>query len=249
MDNKISLMEEAGKLAAQCLDYIEPQLKPGITSLQINKWAHDFIIKNKAIPAALNYKGFPKSLCVSINNEVCHGIPKNVIIKNGDLVKIDVVVKKNGYHGDTCRSYIIGENTMASHLKQVAYDAMWKGIKIVKPGIDINEIGITIENYVKSFGYTCVKDFCGHGIGEKMHMDPYIPHFDNGNSGFLLKEGMFFTIEPMVNIGDYKVKILQDQWTVVTQDGQLSAQWEHTIMVTKDGYKVLTLSINELLMN
>lgn len=240
-------MIEAGKLAAQCLDYLEPLLKPGITSNDINQWAHDFIIKNQGTPGALHYKGFPKSLCVSINNEVCHGIPKNQIIKNGDLVKIDVVVKKDSYYGDTCRCYIVGDiSDKKKQLMDVTYNAMWIGIKMVKPGVDINTIGTAIENYIKPLGFSCVRDFCGHGIGQLMHMDPYVPHFNTGKPGYILKEGMFFTIEPMINEGRCDIKVLNDGWTAVTKDGKLSAQWEHTIEVTKDGYRVLTLSKNEL---
>ena len=242
----IEKIREASQLAAATLDYLSTILKPGITSNEINNLCHQFILKNNGHPGALNYKGFPKSLCVSINNEVCHGIPKNQTLKNGDLVKLDVVVKKNGYFGDTCRCFIIGTGSpLAQQLRQVTYDAMWTGIKMVKPGVYINDIGTAIENYAKSFNFTCVRDFCGHGIGDKMHMDPYVPHFDTGNKGEMLKEGMTFTIEPMINSGDYKVKILSDKWTVVTSDNTLSAQWEHTILVTKDGYEVLTLSQEE----
>jgi methionyl aminopeptidase len=243
-------MANAGKLAAECLDFLEPLLKPGITSNDINKWAHNFIIKNGGIPGALNYKGFPKSLCVSINHEVCHGIPKNYIIKNGDLVKLDVVVKKDGYYGDTCRCYVIGKsnNPIKEKLKQVSYEAMWIGIKMVKPGVDINDIGTAIEKYANSFGFSCVEDFCGHGIGQMMHMEPYVLHFDTGKPGVILQEGMTFTIEPMINQGTHKIKILNDGWTVVTEDGKLSSQWEHTIQVTQDGYKVLTLSHKEILL-
>lgn len=240
-------MKEAGSLASATLDYLEQFLKPGITTNEIHDLCYQFIIKNGGHPGALNYKGFPKSLCISINNEVCHGIPKNQKIKNGDLVKMDVVVKKNGHFGDTCRAYIVGDHKdpMVEKLLNVTYEAMMAGIKVVKPGIIINDIGVAVENYVKSFGFSCVRDFCGHGIGTAMHMDPYVPNFDNGKPGPQLYEGMTFTVEPMVNIGDYKVKVLKDGWTVVTQDGSLSCQWEHTVLVTATGYEILTLSARE----
>jgi methionyl aminopeptidase len=242
----IKKIRAASQLAAATLNYLSKILKPGITSNEINHLCHQFIIKNQGHPGALNYKGFPKSLCVSINNEVCHGIPKNQIIKEGDLVKLDVVVKKDGYFGDTCRCFVVGKGSPLAHqLKQVTYDAMWIAIKMVKPGVYINEIGTAIENHAKSFGFSCVRDFCGHGIGEKMHMDPYVPHFDTGEKGSQLKSGMTFTIEPMINQGDYKIKILADKWTAVTADNGLSAQWEHTILVTETGYEVLTLSEEE----
>jgi methionyl aminopeptidase len=241
----ISKMKEACRLAAATLDYLEPLVKPGITSNEINNLCHQFILKNGGHPGALNYKGFPKSLCISINQEVCHGIPKNQIIKNGDLVKLDVVVKKNGYFGDNCRAMVAGKGSPEVYkLLKVTHDAMMKAIAIVKPGVHINEIGTLIENYVKSFGYSSVRDFCGHGIGTQMHMDPYVPHFDTGSPGPMLYEGMTFTIEPMVNGGHHAIKILKDGWTVVTQDGSLSCQWEHTILVTKDGHEILTMSQN-----
>jgi methionyl aminopeptidase len=240
-------MKEAGALAAATLDHLEQFLKPGITTNELNDLCHKFILKNKGHPGALNYKGFPKSICISINNEVCHGIPKNQKLKSNDLVKMDVVVKKEGHFGDTCRAYIIGapQDPTIEQLLQVTYHAMMEGIKIVKPGIFINDIGIAVENYVKSFGFSCVRDFCGHGIGTQMHMDPYVPNFDNGFPGMQLTEGMTFTIEPMVNVGHFKVKILSDGWTVVTSDGSLSCQWEHTILVTATGYEILTLSAKE----
>ena len=245
--NKIEKMKVASTMAAQCLDEVEIIIKAGTSTEDIDQFCVNFLKNREAVAGALNYCGFPKSVCVSVNQEVCHGIPsKNTILKEGDLVKVDFVVKKDGYFGDTCRSYIVGSGTpLREKLRRVAYEAMWVGIRMVKDGVNINDIGTAIEQHSEKAGFTSVRSFCGHGIGEAMHMPPQMPHFNNKTPGATLKEGMFFTIEPMINAGEHRVKILKDKWTVVTADSTDSAQWEHTIMVLKDGYEVLTLSQRE----
>ena len=245
-NNDFVKMRKAGNLAAKVLDFIEPYLKEGITTSKIDDLCHTFILKNNAIPAPLNYKGFPKSICTSVNHVVCHGIPGEKILKNNDIINIDITVILDGWHGDTSRMFSIGNpKVKAKKLIETTYEAMWKGIQEVKPGNTIGDIGSAIQEFAESRGYSIVKDFCGHGIGQKFHTAPNILHYGKKNHGISLKEGMFFTIEPMINLGKRDVLILEDGWTAVTRDKKLSAQYEHTIGVTKTGFEVFTISENE----
>tara|TARA_Y100001958_G_scaffold139157_1_gene112822 strand:- start:7625 stop:8425 length:801 start_codon:yes stop_codon:yes gene_type:complete len=240
-------MRKAGKLAAEVLDYITPFVKPGVTTETLDKKCYDFIIKNKAIPAPLNYKGFPKSICTSINHVICHGIPGEKILLNGDILNIDITVILDGWHGDTSRMFWVGKPSIkAIKLIETTFEAMWRGIEEVKPGATLGDIGFAIQNFAEKKGYSVVRDFCGHGIGRVFHDSPSILHYGKKNEGIQLKEGMFFTIEPMINVGKYDVKILSDGWTAVTRDKSLSAQFEHTICVTSSGYEVFTLSPKNL---
>ncbi len=240
-------MRKAGRLAAKVLDYITPFVEPDCTTEYLDKKCHDFILKNDAIPAPLNYKGFPKSICTSINHVVCHGIPGNKKLYNGDIINIDITVILNGWHGDTSRMFWVGNpGIKAKKLCEITFKAMWKGIETVKPGRTLGDIGNAIQSYVEKKGYSVVTDFCGHGIGKVFHDSPSILHYGKKGEGITLKEGMFFTIEPMINIGKSGVKILDDGWTAVTKDKSLSAQFEHTLGVTKSGYEVFTLSPNNL---
>ena len=240
-------MRKAGKLAAEVLDYITPFVEKGCTTEYLDKKCHDFILKNNAIPAPLNYKGFPKSICTSINHVVCHGIPSEKKLLNGDILNIDITVIVDGWHGDTSRMFWVGNpGIKAKKLCDVTFEAMWKGIEIVKPGATLGDIGFAIQSFSEKKGYSVVRDFCGHGIGKVFHDNPSVLHYGNRREGITLKEGMFFTIEPMINIGEEKVKILNDGWTAVTRDKTLSAQFEHTIGVTKEGFEVFTLSPQKL---
>lgn len=237
-------MRDAGKLAAEVLYETGLRVKPGVSTLELNDFAHQYTIKKGAESAPLNYKGFPKSICTSINDVVCHGIPKkNEILKEGDIINIDITVKYKGYHGDTSRTFLIGKvSENAKKLVEITEKAMWIGIQAVKPYKKICEIGEAIENFVSQYGYSIVRDLAGHGIGKYFHEDPIVPHYKNNEVKILMKPGMTFTIEPMINEGVYEVYIdKQDKWTVKTADGKLSAQFEHTILVTEDGYEVLTL--------
>ena len=239
-------MRMAGKLASMVLDYITPFVKEGVTTLKLDTLCHDFIISKGAIPAPLNYKGFPKSICTSVNHVVCHGIPGNKVLNSGDIINIDITVILNGWHGDTSRMFFIGKKNIKSEkLVEVTFNSMWEGIKKVKPGNTLGDIGNAIQKYAESFGYSIVRDFCGHGIGKVFHCAPNILHYGEKGQGMQLKEGMIFTIEPMINIGKKDIKILADGWTAVTKDKKLSAQYEHTVGVTKNGYEVFTLSEKE----
>ena len=245
-DNIIS-MRKAGKLAAEVLDYITPFIVPGITTETLDQKCHTYIIKNNAIPAPLNYKGFPKSICTSINHVICHGIPGDRILINGDIINIDITVILDGWHGDTSRMFWVGQpGVKAKKLVETTFEAMWRGIKEVKPGATLGDIGYAIQNFAEKKGYSVVRDFCGHGIGKVFHDNPSVLHYGNKNEGTILKEGMFFTIEPMINVGNYEVKILKDGWTAVSRDKSLSAQFEHTLCVTQSGYEVFTLSPKSL---
>jgi methionyl aminopeptidase len=236
-------MRKAGKLAAQVLDYIEPFVKPGVTTDQLNTLCHDFIIQHGAIPAPLNYRGFPKSICTSINHVVCHGIPSDKVLQEGDIVNIDITVILDGWHGDTSRMYNVGKvGIKAQKLIDATYESMMRAIDIVKPGVTLGDIGHAIQSYVEPKGYSVVRDFCGHGIGRIFHSEPEVVHYGRPGQGLELKEGMFFTIEPMINAGGYEVKVLSDGWTAVTRDKSLSAQFEHTIGVTATGHEIFTLS-------
>ena len=236
-------MRKAGNLAARVLDYIAPFVEPDITTEKLNQLCHDFIIKHNAIPAPLNYKGFPKSICTSINHVVCHGIPSDKKLKNGDIINIDVTVILDGWYGDTSRMFFVGEASIkAKKLVEATYKAMMIGIEEVKPGATLGDIGYAIQNFAEKQGYSVVRDYCGHGIGRVFHDDPNVMHFGEKGKGLSLEEGMFFTIEPMINIGKYPTKVLNDNWTVVTRDRSLSAQFEHTLAVTKDGFEIFTKS-------
>ena len=244
---EIQKMRVAGKLAAEVLDFIGDHVKPGVTTDHLDKLCHDFIVdKQDAVPAPLNYRGFPKSICTSVNHCVCHGIPSEKVLKKGDIINIDVTVIKDGFHGDTSKMFFVGEvSPFAKRLIRVTQKAMWKGIELVAPGVTLGDIGYEISKYVHSEHFSVVQEYCGHGIGRGFHEDPQILHYGNPGSGMALKEGMTFTIEPMVNAGKRQVKLLSDGWTVVTKDRKLSAQWEHTILCTKTGFEVLTLRNEE----
>ncbi|MBX7146255.1 MAG: type I methionyl aminopeptidase [Alphaproteobacteria bacterium] len=236
-------MRKAGKLAAECLDFITPKVEPGITTEQLNNWCHQFIIDHHAIPAPLNYKGFPKSICTSINHVVCHGIPGERILEEGDIINIDITVIVDGWHGDTSRMFPVGKiGIKAQRLIDITFDSMMHGIDQVKPGNTVGDIGHAIQTYAEKNRFSVVQDFCGHGIGRIFHDSPSILHYGKPATGPILKPGMFFTIEPMLNAGRPEVKILNDGWTAVTKDKSLSAQFEHTIGVTETGYEIFTLS-------
>ncbi|WPX96139.1 type I methionyl aminopeptidase [Candidatus Bandiella euplotis] len=237
-------MRKAGVLAASVLDYITDYVKPGITTDELNTLCHDKIIENKAIPAPLNYRGFPKSICTSVNHVVCHGIPGDKKLQEGDILNIDVTVILDGWHGDTSRMYFVGKkiSLKAKRLVNFTYEAMMRGIEIIKPGVPLYEIGRTIQEYIEGFGYSTVRDYCGHGIGRKFHTAPSVLHYYDKKNDLILQKGMFFTVEPMINVGGYQTHLLQDGWTVVTKDNSLSAQFEHTIGVTDDGHEIFTKS-------
>jgi len=233
----------AGSIAAGALDEVAKIIKPGITTNKIDKVCYEFINDNDAYSAPLFYRGFPKSCCTSSNHVVCHGIPSDKILRDGDIVNVDVTAYKNGWHGDTSRMFKIGEVSIkAEKLISATYESMMKAIKILKEGIQLGDIGYTIQNYVEANGFSVVQDFCGHGIGQTFHKEPNILHYGKKGTGEKIKAGMIFTIEPMVNLGEYETKTLNDGWTAVTKDKSLSAQFEHTIGVTKDGYEIFTQS-------
>lgn len=246
-------MRVAGKLAASVLDMIEPHIKPGVTTEELDRICHEYIEANGAIPAPLNYGGipgqldpFPKATCISLNHVVCHGIPANKPLKKGDALNIDITVIKDGYHGDTSKMFFAGEpKIQAKRLAHITRECLVKAIRIVKPGTTLGDIGHVIQTHAEANHYSVVKDFCGHGIGENFHEEPQVLHYGKAGEGFVLEEGMCFTIEPMINAGKHHVKILPDGWTAVTKDRSLSAQYEHTIGVTKDGYEVFTLRPDE----
>ena len=233
----------AGSIAAGALDEVAKIVKPGISTDEIDKVCYEFINDHSAYSAPLFYRGFPKSCCTSANHVVCHGIPSDKILKDGDIVNVDVTAYKEGWHGDTSRMFKIGEISIkAKKLVETTYESMMKAIQIVKEGIHLGDIGSTIQNYVEAEGFSVVQDFCGHGIGQSFHKEPNILHYGKKGTGEKVKAGMIFTIEPMINIGDYETKTLNDGWTAVTKDKSLSAQFEHTIGVTKDGYEIFTRS-------
>ena len=245
----IKKMRVAGKLASEVLDYITPFIKPNITTEEIDKICHDYMVnEQKTIPAPLNYappghSPYPKSVCTSVNHQICHGIPGPKSLKKGDIVNVDITVIKDGYHGDTSRMFYVGEPSIqAKRLCEITYQSMWLGINAVKPGAYLGDIGYAIQTYAESKGYSVVREFCGHGIGLVFHEQPQVLHYGQIGSGIELKAGMIFTIEPMINAGKKDIKMLPDGWTVVTKDRSLSAQWEHTILVTESSYEVLTVS-------
>lgn len=243
-------MRAAGKLAAEVLDMVGPHVQAGVTTEHLNQICHEMIVGAGAIPAPLNYNGFPKSICTSVNNVVCHGIPNERALESGDIVNVDVTVIVDGWFGDTSRMYWVDEpNVKRKRLTQVTFDALWKGIEQVKPGARLGDIGAAIQEFVEDHGYSVVRDYCGHGIGQVFHDAPNVLHYGKAGTGPELKPGMFFTIEPMVNAGKYATKldpVLKDDWTVVTKDRSDSAQFEHTLAVTESGYEVFTLSPKEL---
>jgi len=236
-------MRIAGRLAADVLDMIGDYVKPGVSTDELDRICHEFITtEQNAIPAPLNYRGFPKSICTSVNNVVCHGIPGDKILKSGDAVNIDITVIKDGFHGDTSRMFMVGkENILAKRLSTVAREAMWLGIEELAPGKRLGDVGAAVQKHVESHRYSVVREYCGHGIGEVFHEDPQVLHYGKAGTGMELREGMTLTVEPMVNAGKAAVKLLPDGWTVVTKDHSLSAQWEHTVLVTETGHEVLTL--------
>ncbi len=233
----------AGIVAAGALDEVAKVIKPGLKTEEIDKLCYEFINDHGAYSAPLFYRGFPKSCCTSTNHIVCHGIPSDKILKEGDIVNVDVTAFKEGWHGDTSRTFEIGEvSVKAKKLIKTTYDAMMKAIKIIKEDVYLGDIGSVIQNHVEAEGFSVVQDFCGHGIGKIFHKEPNILHYGEAGTGQKIKAGMIFTIEPMINIGNYETKTLNDGWTAVTKDKSLSAQFEHTIGVTKDGYEIFTLS-------
>ncbi|TCP10054.1 type I methionyl aminopeptidase [Caldimonas thermodepolymerans] len=246
---QIDGMRLAGRLASEVLDYLTPHVKAGVTTEELDRLAHDYIVNVQgAIPAPLNYappgyKPYPKSICTSINHVICHGIPNERPLKNGDILNIDVTIIKNGWHGDTSRMFIIGEGSIqAKRLCQITYEAMWRGILKVKPGARLGDIGHTIQVFAENAGYSVVREFCGHGIGTKFHEEPQVLHYGRPGTMEELQPGMTFTIEPMINAGRREIREMPDGWTIVTKDRSLSAQWEHTVLVTETGFEVLTMS-------
>ncbi len=236
-------MRAAGAAAAHVLDMIGEHVTPGVTTDELNDICHRYITEElTAVPAPLNYKGFPKSICTSVNHVVCHGIPSNKRLRGGDIVNIDITVIKDSFHGDTSRMFYVGKPTViADRVSKIAHEGMRRGIELVRPGVTLGDIGHTIQSYVESQRCSVVREYCGHGIGRVFHEDPQVLHYGKPGTGVTLEEGMTFTIEPMVNAGKRHVRLLPDGWTVVTKDHSLSAQWEHTVLVTHDGFEVLTL--------
>jgi methionyl aminopeptidase len=237
-------MRRAGALGAKTLDFITPHVRPGVTTGDLDRLCHEFIVDHGAIPAPLNYRGFPKSICTSINHVVCHGIPGERRLMEGDIVNIDVTVILDGWHGDTSRMFFVGDRipVKARRLVDVTYEAMMRGIAVVRPGLHIGAIGDAIQRYAESHRFSVVRDFCGHGVGRIFHDAPSILHYGHPEDGPVMREGMFFTVEPMINAGRWEVKILSDGWTAVTKDRSLSAQFEHTVGVTATGYEIFTIS-------
>jgi methionyl aminopeptidase len=248
-EQDIHAMRIAGRLASEVLDFIGPYVIPGVTTGEIDRLCHEYMVNvQQTIPAPLNYcpPGFtpyPKSICTSVNHQVCHGIPGEKVLKSGDVVNIDVTVIKDGYHGDTSRMYFVGEPSIAAkRLAEVTYECMWLGIDQIKPGARLGDIGAVIQKYAEDAGYSVVREFCGHGIGKKFHEEPQILHYGRAGTGEELKAGMIFTVEPMINAGRREIRELPDGWTIVTKDRSLSAQWEHTVLVTETGYEIMTQS-------
>ena len=245
----IARMRVAGRLAAEVLDYVGPFVKPGVTTGRLNDLCHEYMVGvQRTTPAPLNYappgyKPFPKSICTSVNHQVCHGIPGERVLKAGDILNIDVTVIKDGFHGDSSRMYYVGEPSIqARRLSEVTYECMWRGIECVRPGAQLGDLGAAIQAHAEKHGYAVVREFCGHGIGRKFHEDPQILHYGKPGTGLRLEAGMTFTVEPMINAGKAGIRELADGWTIVTKDHSLSAQWEHTVLVTAGGFEVLTAS-------
>ncbi|HOX89160.1 MAG TPA: type I methionyl aminopeptidase [Burkholderiaceae bacterium] len=242
-------MRLAGRLAAEVLDHVTPFVKAGVTTAELDRICHDYMVQVQGtIPAPLNYAPpgyppFPKAICTSVNHQVCHGIPGDKVLKSGDIVNLDITVIKDGYHGDTSRMFIVGEASVAARrLCELTYEAMWKGIEQVRPGAHLGDIGHAIQKFAEPHGFSIVREFCGHGIGKKFHEEPQVLHYGRPGTLEQLAAGMIFTIEPMINAGRREIRDLPDGWTIVTKDRSLSAQWEHTVLVTETGYEILTLS-------
>lgn len=240
-------MRIAGRLAAEVLEMIEPHVQVGITTNELDKICHDYIVnEQQAVPAPLDYHGFPKSICTSVNQVICHGIPNEKRLKNGDMINIDITVIKDGWHGDTSKMFFVGDASIqGKRVAKISYECMSKAIALVKPGAHLGDIGAVIQQHAESNNYSVVQEYCGHGIGEKFHEDPQVLHYGKADTGLVLEAGMIFTIEPMINVGKRNVKLLKDGWTVVSKDRSLSAQWEHTILVTETGHEILTLRKEE----
>ncbi len=240
---EILKMRTAGHLAAEVLNMISDHVRPGVTTDELDRTCHDYIVSvQQAVPAPLNYHGFPKSICTSVNHQVCHGIPSQKKLKNGDIVNIDITVIKDGFHGDTSKMFLVGETSIAARrVCRISYECMRLGIEMIKPGIRLGDIGYAIQRHAEKSHCSVVREYCGHGIGRAFHEEPQILHYGKPGTREALKPGMTFTIEPMVNLGKRHVKVLPDAWTVVTKDRSLSAQWEHTVLVTEDGFEVLTV--------
>jgi methionyl aminopeptidase len=246
---EIEKMRVAGRLASEVLDYITPHVQPGITTSELDRLCHEYMVtQQQTIPAPLNYAPpghapFPASICTSVNHVVCHGIPADKRLKQGDIINIDITVIKDGFHGDTSRMFCVGPPSIqAKRLVDVTYEAMWHGVRAVRPGAHLGDIGNTIQRYAEGHGFSIVREFCGHGIGRQFHEEPQVLHYGRPGTGLKLQAGMTFTIEPMINAGRPGIRSLADGWTIVTADHSLSAQWEHTVLVTPDGYEVLTVS-------
>lgn len=239
---EIQKMRVAGRLAADVLHMIAPYVKAGVTTLELNDICHRYITETQqAIPAPLNYHGFPKSICTSVNHVVCHGIPSDKKLKDGDIINIDITVIKDEFHGDTSKMFFVGEPSIqARRLTQISYECMKIGIEMVRPGIRLGDIGHAIQQHAEKHSFSVVREYCGHGIGRVFHEDPQVLHYGSPGTGTVLEPGMTFTIEPMINAGKRNVKLLPDGWTVLTKDRSLSAQWEHTVLVTDTGFEVLT---------
>jgi methionyl aminopeptidase len=248
-EQDIDGMRVAGRLAGELLDYLTPYVQPGVTTGELDRFAHNYQIEvQRTIPATLNYqppghRPYPASICTSVNHVVCHGIPGEKKLKPGDIINIDVTVIKDGYHGDSSRMFYVGTPSIqAKRLVEVTYEAMWRGIRAVEPGAHLGDIGHAIQQFAEGNGFSVVREFCGHGIGRKFHEEPQVLHYGRPATGMKLAPGMIFTIEPMINAGRAGIRALADGWTIVTADHSLSAQWEHTVLVTGEGYEVLTLS-------
>ena len=246
---EIEKMRVAGRLAGEVLDYIGPFVKPGVTTEELDRLCHDYMVQVQGcIPAPLNYappgyEPYPKSICASINHQVCHGVPNERPLKKGDIVNLDITTIKDGWHGDSSRMFIVGEaSILAKRLCQITYECMWLGINQVRPGARLGDIGAAIQRHAEGAGFSVVREFCGHGIGNRFHEDPQVLHYGKAGTGITLEAGMIFTIEPMINAGKAAISELADGWTIVTKDRSLSAQWEHTIVVTPNGHEVLTQS-------
>lgn len=246
---EIEKMRVAGRLAAEVLDYITPFVKPGVTTGELDRLCHDYMVKVQGyIPAPLNYapsgyKPYPNSICTSVNHQVCHGIPGDKQLKSGDIVNLDITTIKDGYHGDTSRMFMLGEPSIqARRLCEITFECLWLGIEQVRPGARLGDIGHAIQQHAEKAGYSVVREFCGHGIGARFHEEPQVVHYGKPGTGVELRPNMIFTIEPMINAGKAAIRELADGWTIVTKDRSLSAQWEHTVLVTESGFEVLTLS-------
>lgn len=246
---QVEKMRTAGRLAAEVLDYLTPHVRPGVTTGELDRVAHEYMVNVQGtVPAPLNYappghSPFPRSICTSVNHQVCHGVPGDRLLKNGDIVNIDITVIKDGYHGDTSRMFQVGEAPIqARRLCAITYECMWRGIRTVRPGSFLGDVGHAIQSHAERNGYSVVREFCGHGIGERFHEEPQVLHYGRPRTGLKLVPGMIFTVEPMINAGRRDIRQLADGWTIVTADHSLSAQWEHTVLVTEVGFEVLTTS-------